>query len=248
MKKYLPFIILGLGVVVVAAAVFIFRGKKEQTPVEETAPEIPFDLRPTTSLTPTSDGHWLNMKVENIQIDAASMDYELLYSLPDGRTQGVPGTEKSLKKGATVERKLLLGSESSGKFRYDEGVSQGTLTLKFRDAKGKLVGKLSTDFHLQSMEKEVVDLTTVDDKFKFTPDEVPTKQEWFVTMETFGVPTPLPSSVSQGPYGIFSSDTNKISGKVNLTGDVYELVADKWVGLENGEAENIGIFASVNPQ
>jgi len=66
---------------------------------------------------------------------AASMDYELIYSTSDGGQQGVPGTVKLT--GTDIDRPLLLGSESSGKYRYDAGVEQGTMTLKFRDASGK---------------------------------------------------------------------------------------------------------------
>jgi hypothetical protein len=241
MKKYLPFVILGIGILVLAVAFFIFKGK-EEVETEETAPEIPFEMRPVTSLTPTSDGHWLNMKIEKIEIEAATLDYELLYELPDGRTQGVPGTVK-IQKGETIERRLLLGSESSGKFRYDEGVKQGTLTLRFRNEKGKLAGKLTAKFHLQTESDE---LTSIDNQFKFIFDEVP-KKEFFVVMETFGIYESLETGVSKGPYGVFGSSEELISGKVELPGDIY-LWTNKWEKLENGETDNIGIFASSNPQ
>lgn len=243
MKKILPFIILGIGIVVVVVAVMISKGEKREPVVEETAPEIPQELRPMTSLTPASDGHWLTMDIYDIKVSAASLDYELLYSLPDGRTQGVPGTVK-IEKGVLIERKLLLGSESSGKFRYDEGVTKGTLTLKFRDDKGKLVGKLSTDFHLQSASS---DLTSVDGQFKYTLDTLP-KNTFFVVMNTFGVKIPLPGPISKGPYGIFASTKSALKGAVALEGDVYGLSGDKWVKLSSGKADNIGIFASIASQ
>ncbi|HJX46140.1 MAG TPA: hypothetical protein VJ399_03180 [Patescibacteria group bacterium] len=243
MKKFLPFAILGIGIVILVGAFFLTRNKKDVSQEEETAPEIPFESRPVASLTPTEDGHWLTMKIEKINLEAATLDYMLLYTLPDGRNQGVPGDNIKIQKGETIERKLLLGSESSGKFRYDEGVSEGTLTLKFRDDNGKLVGKLSTSFHLQS---KVNELTSIDSQFKFLLDKTPTK-DFFVTMETFGAFETL-ASTSKGPYGIFSSSKVMLSGIVNMQGDIYSWIDNKWTKLDGGKSSNIGIFASVSPQ
>src|SRR3989344_4056334 len=134
MKKYLPLILVGVGVLVLVGGFLVIRGsenKGNQTPrvqdeTQASLPEIALADRPIASLTPTNDGHFLNLKIEKIKIpDAVTMDYEMTYQLPDGRTQGAPGTIK-LEGQTVVERKLLLGSESSGKFRYDEGVKQGT--------------------------------------------------------------------------------------------------------------------------
>ncbi|HLD91861.1 MAG TPA: hypothetical protein VI795_00530, partial [Patescibacteria group bacterium] len=161
-----------------------------------------FPDRPFASLTPTTDGHYINLKIEKIKVPkAVSMDYELLYSLPDGRAQGVPGTA-DLKDQVTFERKLLLGSESSGKFRYDEGVEEGSLTIRFRDTKGKLLAKFSTKFHLQS---DVAELSSIDESFVYKFDKKP-KGIYFITMETFGMPSDSNvTSVTSGPYGVFSS-------------------------------------------
>ncbi len=132
---------------------------------------------------------------------AASLDYELLYSLPDGRTQGVPGTV-DLNGQTTFERKLLLGSESNGKFRYDEGVTDGSLTVRLRGSNGKLLAKFSTKWHLQSVDSE---LTSVDENFTYKLDKKP-KGIYFVTMETFGLMDDSVTSVASGPYGVFSSE------------------------------------------
>ncbi|MEK7550169.1 MAG: hypothetical protein AAB535_00075 [Patescibacteria group bacterium] len=159
MKKYLPLILLGVGLfVVVGAFVFVKNSRNNGEEEEETVKEIPVGERPLVSLIPTSDGHWLKLMIEKIKVSGAtSLDYELLYSLPDGRTQGVPGTVKL--DGNDVTRDLLLGSESSGKFRYDEGVTGGTITIRFRDSKGKLIGKLSTQFTLTSPKKGAFEVT-----------------------------------------------------------------------------------------
>ena len=162
MKKFLPAILIGLGLLTIVVVFIIAKGSKNtDTPATEdevSIPEISQDQRPMVSLTPTSDGHWLNFKVQNIKVKGAStMDYELIYTTGTGIQQGVPGTVKL--EGADVERKLLLGSESSGKFRYDEGVKEGTMTIKFRNSAGKLLGKLSTTFNLASPSKGVFEVT-----------------------------------------------------------------------------------------
>ncbi len=197
-------ILFGVGVLFLVLVVVLINFKKKDSGVgdNDIVKEISFSERPFVSLIPSQDGHWLTLKVEKIVIDkASSLDYELLYSLPDGRTQGVPGTV-DLKGEKSFERKLLLGSESSGKFRYDEGVKEGSLTIRVRDQKGKLLAKFSTKWHLQSEEQE---LTSVDQKFVYKFDKKP-KGIFFVTMETFGLPNgEALSTVEGGPYGIFAS-------------------------------------------
>lgn len=160
MKKYLPLILIGVGILVLVGAFVAVRNGRSNssTEDEETVKEIPAEERPLVSLTPSADGHYLKLTIAQIKVkNAASLDYELLYTLPDGRTQGVPGTVKL--SGGDIVKDLLLGSESSGKFRYDEGVEGGTLTIRFRDGKGKLLGKLSTKFTFASVGKGVFEVT-----------------------------------------------------------------------------------------
>lgn len=224
MKKFLPIIIFAVGFLVFVGG-FIFVRSRQSSPSatpssqDEPVADIPFDKRPFVTLTPTSDGHYLVLNIENIKVDNASvLDYELLYQVADGRTQGVPGSIKLDE--SKIEKELLLGSESSGKYRYDEGVETGTLTLRFRNDKGKLVGKLATDWHLQSNTKE---LASVDGNFQFVLDSSP-KGVYFVTMQTFGVPQ-MPegfaASNNKTVYGIFSSDGDMYSGTPNIDGVQY---------------------------
>lgn len=219
MKKYLPLILLGVGLLVVLVVFILVKNSKQtDTSGEQDAavPEIPAEQRPVVVLLPTnnpsvpgSEGHWLNFKVQKINIpNAVSMDYELIYSTGSGGQQGVPGTVKL--DGKDVERMLLLGSESSGKFRYDTGVEQGTITIRFRNGSGKLIGKLSTMFHLQS---GVTELTSIDGNFKYTLDKL-AKGVFFVTMQTFKDPEPSMAVISQNGYSVFASDGKPHTGKV----------------------------------
>ena len=223
MKKYLPFIFLGVGILILVLVFVFIRSKKSADVTDDngTLVELAFSDRPFASLTPTTDGHYLNLKIEKIKVPkATSMDYELLYSLPDGRAQGVPGTA-DLKNQSTFERKLLMGSESNGKFRYDEGVEEGALTIRFRDSKGKLLAKFSTKFHLQS---NVTELTSIDTNFTYVLDNKP-KGIFFITMETFGLPSEASVSEAKGgPYGVFASDilpSGSASGWQNTASNIF---------------------------
>jgi len=242
MKKYLPFILLVFGILVIIVAIFLIKGKKE-APVEETetVPQVAFELRPIASLTPSEDGHWLKLRIEKIKVNAATLDYELLYKLPDGRTQGVPGTI-NLTGQAEIERDLLLGSESSGKFRYDEGVKDGTLTLRFRNDKGKLSAKFSTDFALLAGTAE---LNSPDKKFTYKLDKIPLKT-FFVVMGTFGAPDGYPSGMVDEPYGVFSMKETGLSGVTSLSsGSAYSYSDNQWIKLDSGKSQKIGIFVGV---
>jgi hypothetical protein len=241
MKKYLPIILLLLGIAVLVGVFFLIKGKgpKDVAPDEEVA-EVPFGKRPVTSLTPSDDGHWLKLEIEKLAGLGETFDYELLYQLPDGRTQGVPGTI-TLGSESTIERDLLLGSESSGKFRYDEGVKEGTLTLRFRNSKGKLTAKFSTDFSLLTGTKT---LLSVDGKFSYELSK--SSKDYFVVMGTFGIPEGFSTTPSAGPYGVFSSSQATLPGKVSLEGGKIEgYVNGKWLSLESGESSDIGIFMAL---
>lgn len=201
MKKYLPLILLGVGILVLLGVVFMLKGSKSGiVDEEETAKEIPQDQRPIVMLVPSVDGHYLKLTIAQIKVKGtASLDYELLYTLPDGRTQGVPGTVKFT--GGDVIKDLLLGSESSGKFRYDEGVTGGTVNIRFRDSKGKLIGKLSTEF---SMLTGVKTLQSKDGKFTYDLGKI-NKGVFYVTMMTFAEPNPSSVIIYKDGYAVFAS-------------------------------------------
>ena len=244
MKKYLPFILLGVGIIVLIVVFIVIKKNKSNVPVEKEDTTITLSLneRPVASLTPSADGHWLKLTVTKILSSAASMDYELLYQLPDGRTQGVPGTIK-LSGQDKIERDLLMGSESSGKFRYDEGVKEGTLTIRFRNDAGKLITKLSTKFALLSKTKG---LSSIDEKFSYKLASVNSK-DFFVVMETFGIAKDAPAEVTAGPFGVFTSSKTAISGTVNLEGtNVYLYLGSSWTKLDSGKSSNTGIFVGTN--
>ena len=243
MKKIIPIIILALGILIAFGAFMLIKGRSSQKEPngltqDETVPEIAQDARPVVSLTPSADGHWLKMEIEKIVINAATLDYELTYKVPDGRTQGVPGTVK-LANTDNIVKDLLLGSESSGKFRYDDGVENGNLNITFRDQNGKLVAKFSTDFFLQSG-KEQINFTGGQ---LYTLDKLNNKT-FYISMNTIGYPGNPPSTPKES-YGIFSSSLKGNSGVLEGS-DIYLWYKEGWVKIENGKSPDIGFFIIPN--
>lgn len=242
MKKFLPIILVVVGLLVLGGVFLVIKGKGSSTPEDEEANllEIPLEERPFTTLTPKEDGHYLNLVIEGIKVaDAKKVDYELVYKLPDGRAQGVPGTVEIT--GAKIERPLLLGSESSGKFRYDEGVAEGSLSLRFRNEKGKLIGKLSTDFHLQ---KDPDEITSMDGGLKYKLDK-PVKNVFFVTMDTFGLPK-MVQGVHQGPTAILPSKVGPYPGMLTFSDNNLRFDGTDFKQVEDGKSSDVGIFVGAD--
>ncbi len=239
MKKILPIIILFIGVGVTIGVFVFMKGRdandeeNSETEAEETLPEVELEKRPVVSLTPSGDGHWLKLEISKIVIDATTLDYELTYKVPDGRTQGVPGTVK-LVKGEDVEKDLLLGSESSGKFRYDEGVETGNVLLRLRNDKGKLVAKFETEFTLQSGSDEIDTPIGI-----YTLDKI-NKGAFYVTMDTVGYPEDTGLDVSKA-FGIFSSVEKGNSGEFEQ-GNIRFYNEGEWVELNENKSSNVGFF------
>lgn len=212
MKKN-QLLIVGVLIVIVFLGGFLWwRGRRTQ-PVSPTPEpegrliETPFEERPYIALTPSQDGHWLTLNIKRIR-HGETLEYELIYNTASGVTQGSTATFE-LKGESSYSKKILLGTESRGHYRYDEGVTQGTLTLRLRSDEG--VRKFVSEFHLQQGEDK---LTSIDGNFSFSGEFSPTT--FYLTMSTVGLPGEVEGEVVGGPYGIFTTDGEEI-GTVTLT-------------------------------
>lgn len=236
-------VLVGLGII---GAVWLLRGvspdeKEKVTATEKeetTLKELALEERPYVSLTPRVDGRELHLIVAKLPKDAVSMEYELVYQIASGITQGVPGNVKNITGKSSIERDLLLGTCSSGKCRYDEGVEEGTFTLRFRDNKGKMVYRFETGFHLQENPKEII---STDDKFKLS-GSLP--KGFYLTMKTFGLPGKLESKVVDEPYGVFTRVAGKVSAAVIL-GVKTQVYTSRWIPLADNKTSALGTFVAV---
>lgn len=250
MKRNYRLILIIIGIILLLGGVFLFWHNQK---TEELAPtpepegvliETTLEERPYITLTPSSDGHWLTIEVSRIR-EADSLEYELLYNTASGATQGSINTVK-LKGESSYSKKILLGSESSGHYKFDEGVTQGTLTVRLRGSEG--TRKFVTDFHLQQGEKE---LTSIDGNFSLKGTF--SKSNFYVTMMTIGLPGDFKGKVVVGPYEVFSSGTKTVSnGQVEIalseeleTAKLYSWSGTKWIE-EKTEMENKTIVADID--
>ena len=159
--------------------------------------------KPYISLTPTSDGHWLNLKITKLPTTISAIEYELIYNALDNNIEiekGVSGTIKSQEISTTIERKLLLGTESctSGcKYKYDTGVIGGTLSINFISQDGK-TATYESAFTLKStasLKKEgFLKLETENYSLKTS---VSSGSDYYLLLKNYN-----------GVYSVFSSNNN----------------------------------------
>ncbi|MBU1126948.1 hypothetical protein KKF11_01210 [Patescibacteria group bacterium] len=191
---------------------------------------------PFISLTPTSDGYWLNLEVLQIK-DADKLEYELLYETGDGATQGSIGSI-DLKGKTTYEKRILLGSESSGHYRYDKGVEKGEITIRLRGGMGRR--KYTTKFHLQNKDDQ---LSSIDKAFSLKG--IIPSTNYYITMNTIGAPKSFEGEI-EAVYGVFSSGSRQIkSGQLEIAKkqdqslSLFTLDNNSWEELESEDTDNI---------
>jgi len=240
-------VILGIFLLVFVLALggfFLFRGEKTEeevlpTPAPRVFVETTLAERPFVSLTPSSDGHWLTIEVSRIQ-DAEELEYELTYETSEGLTQGAVGGPFSLEGKETYEKKILLGTESRGHYRYHEGVDRGSLMIRLDGGKGPR--KFTSDFILQEGGDELV---SADDQFRLSADLE--RDQFYLVMMTMGLPAEVDGEVLVGPYGIFTSGrASLVEGKVEIsnTNRVLYWNTTDWQEAEAGAIDYLGVFVS----
>jgi hypothetical protein len=248
MKKFLPIVLFLIGLLVVGGA-FVFiksRGSaEEETDNEKALLDVSLPERPVLTLTPSDDGHWLRMKIDKIKIDAASLDYLVLYYFPDTETgiqkqNGVPGTVQ-LAGIVNIERDLLMGSESSGNYKYDEGVTGGLVTLRFRNDDGQLLAKFESNFVLRN-DTNTVSLDESGFGFEFDSRH----EGYLIAMQTIGLPSDI-EGVKSGPFGVFI-DAGDFSGSPKLDSGLKTMgyVNNKWQEVDGSSPEDTHFFVGVS--
>lgn len=217
MKNKTPiYFIIGALVLVIITIIIVITGKgKKTTTSTENIPSndksnselvLTDDQKPYISLIPQSDGHRLDLKISNIPSSISEIEYDLIYTAKDENIEiekGVGGTAKI--EGTSIERELLLGTESctSGcKYKYDEGITGGTLSFSFITANGQSASYeapfvFSTSANIKTTGG--LKLETEDFSIKTT---VSSKSDYFILIKNF-----------KPVYSVFSNGNG--SGKVS---------------------------------
>jgi hypothetical protein len=252
MKKTMIVLIIFVLILVLGAGIFfLFLGREKEEeltslPTPEVFLETTLEERPFISLTPSSDGHWLILRVDRIQA-ADSLEYELIYKTEDGINQGSLGTAQVA--GSSYEKEILLGTESSGHYRYHEGVKEGSLEVRLAGGKGPR--KFTTDFYLAAtgLIKEPIELVSADGKFSFQADLA--TNQFYLVIPTIGLPGKIEKEVVVGPYGVFTSGLKSVkNGQVEIDGraEIAFWDGEDWQELEKGIVSAIGVFAGLKTE
>lgn len=245
MKRILPIFFIVLIALLVGGAVVWFlkppfseEKKEAQTgktaKEEKVSLELPLEERPYVTLTPGSSCEY-TLNISGIKGSPSQLEYEVVYQVDSGITQGVPGTIKLAGK-SSVTRDLLFGTESSGHRKCDRGVKEGKITIKYRDDDGKTIGKAESDFRVYESAKAI----KLDD-FNFDLGKISIGK--YVVMGTIGLPGKAPGKVVAGPFGVFGAKS-KVSAEVDISGegDVYIWDSGKWTKLADGKTTSLGTF------
>lgn len=142
-SKNIVLVVSVLVVLVVGFIIFnINRTKAEKkvvinpTEIESIVPTT--DASTVATLTSLNGGKEVTLKIEGIPNDTTTIDYELSYSTKQQGFQGVIGTISNVKE-KIFEKKITLGTCSSGKCVYHEVVGAIKVTLKFSGSYGEKI-------------------------------------------------------------------------------------------------------------
>jgi hypothetical protein len=225
--------------------------------------KLTLDQAPYTTLTISADkksglltGHTFTMKINKLKTDQPTLEYVLLYELPSGAPQGIPGTLDISRQTEIIRDDLLMGS-CSKVCRFDDGVTKGTLQMTYRDSSGNAIGDITGDWHLQNNENP---LSSGDASFNYELAK-PIKG-WFVTMSSLGLPNKSPAGVvAAGPFFVSASSGDKAAGKVAFKSasiqngsKIYQWDGSTWIELTTtvagdtatAAAQTLGTFILVN--
>ncbi|PIY72367.1 hypothetical protein COY87_01295 [Candidatus Roizmanbacteria bacterium CG_4_10_14_0_8_um_filter_33_9] len=146
-KKIVIILLLVIILVIGFILVNISNKKTEKKPVNnqvETESVVPTtDASTVATLNSSNGGKEVILKIEGIPNNTVSVDYELSYSTKQQGFQGVIGTISPDNTEKVFEKKITLGTCSSGKCVYHEVVGVIKTTLKF-----------SGDYGVKILEKE----------------------------------------------------------------------------------------------
>ena len=178
--------------------------------------------RPFVTLIPRADGKEVTMTIDRVK-NATSVEYEMEYQAAE-LIQGVFGTINFKEERLPVEKSLLFGSCSKDKCRYDEGITGGSLTMRFDG--GKEAYALKSEFNLQNMFDREGVFTSKDSRVTLDVGRTGLPNNTFVVIAgTMGLPTDVDGEVLAGPYSFLAASSLalksaqlSIQSKDDLTG------------------------------
>ncbi len=114
---------------------FVFRGSSQPStknvalPTDELIPTVDSSVNVSLAILPS--GHDVDFSVKNIPNGTATIEYSLSYNTQSQGIQGVIGTVTLTGGERDYDKKITLGTCSSGKCVYHQVVGSINLSLKF---------------------------------------------------------------------------------------------------------------------
>jgi len=242
MKKLLPLVI----IFVLLAGFLSWKVFFKKKPVEEvvrpskpkleTINQLPIEEMPYVVLEPKSQtrpqdlGHWLTVTVDRVS-DYQKVEYEVEYqagSLIQGFMHRIDFNEEK----APFSKEGFFGSESKGKYKYDEDVAEGSVLLRFYKT-GEEADVLKTNFNLQNMgEKEAV-FNSQDGKavLEVGRNDL-NKADFLIIASTLGLPAEVKEKVISKPYGFYSHEQVKLTKAILTFKSSQDLTGAKILGWD----------------
>lgn len=236
------FLLVGLAILVLVVGGVAFmkmRGGKpatEQTTqkkktVLEPKNILEFSLRPYIKLTPTADGHNLEIAVIEVKKPATELEYELEYQ--SGTL--LQGFQEVIKLDTLPARTTkLFGSKSAGgAVTYHEDIKGGSLQARFIGPENYV---LKQDWRYFDNKAKGTEFSSKDAKFQIVSADLKTNR-LLIIYNTPGIPAGLSSATASEPYSLTSASVLKgkatVSVRANEEGELtlWGYDGSKWTNL-----------------
>ena len=201
---------------------------------------------PKSKIEPKSLGHWVTFTVDNIG-RFKQLEYEFEYTT-GSMIQGGLGRIDFTKERPPVSKEIAFGSESKGKYKYDEGVYTGQFTFTFSNGED---AALRTDFNLQNAGENNGIFTTPDNKAELRTGKELKSGDYLIIASTLGLPGPVNGKVIAGPYGFYADSSRSLTNSTLIFNGAEENAkilfwdGKKWQELTT-QALNEGVSAQIN--
>jgi hypothetical protein len=246
MKKILPIILVIIIVVVVGW--FAFGSKLLQKssnnskpqpslkPKVENINQLPLEKRPYIVIEPKSEtrpqdfGHWITVTIDKAQ-DYQSVEYDVEYQAGN-LIQGFMHQIDLSKEKQPVSKEGFFGSESKGKYKYDDGVIGGSILFKFF-TNTTSYDALKTFFNIQNMAEQKGLFSSNDTKAQLELGSGDlTAGDYVVIASTMGLPEPVTGKVLSEPYGFYATKNTKLKKAILSIKSKEDLTNTKILGWD----------------
>lgn len=192
---------------------------------------LEFALRPYIKLTPTADGHNLEIAIVDVKKPATEVEYELEYQ--SGTL--LQGFQEVIKLDSLPAKTTkLFGSKSAGgAVTYHEDIKGGSLQARFIGQENYV---LKQDWRYFDNKDKATEFSSKDAKFQITSLDLKTNR-LLIVYNTPGIPAGLDKTPVSDPYSLTSATTLKGEGTVSIRANeegelaIWGFDGTKWTNL-----------------